>query len=217
MNKLKGIIFDIDGTLTSTNELIFESFRHIINKYLSRTLTNDEIIKLFGPTEDVILKEWCGKEYHQARKDYYNFYSQNHYMADLYPGIQELLSFLKSKKILLSVYTGKGREAATITLRTLNIYHYFDMIVTGDDVKEHKPSAEGIQVFLDKFSLSKDEVLMVGDSVADIKASHSAGIKIASVLWDSYAKDKVLAMESDYVFQTVAELSRFLHQMIDEE
>ena len=58
----KGIIFDIDGTLTSTNQLIFDSFNHIAKKYLNRTFTDDEIISLFGPTEDAILKEWCGDD-----------------------------------------------------------------------------------------------------------------------------------------------------------
>jgi phosphoglycolate phosphatase-like HAD superfamily hydrolase len=108
--KLKGIIFDIDGTLTSTNELIFASFNHITEKYLGKTFTSDEIISLFGPTEDQILKDLCGDNFEIAKKDYYDFYHSNHHMADLYPGIKDLLSYLKEKNILLSIYTGKGRK-----------------------------------------------------------------------------------------------------------
>ena len=99
----KGIIFDIDGTLTSTNELIFKSFNHITKKYLDRTFTDEEIIALFGPTEDVILKEWCGKNFEAAKKDYYEFYKSHHHIANLYPGIKELLDYLKSKSVLLAV------------------------------------------------------------------------------------------------------------------
>ena len=51
---------------------------------------------------------------------------------------------------------------------------------------------------------------MVGDSVSDIKASRDAGVKIASVLWDSYAKEKVASMTTDLVFHTVAELDQWL-------
>jgi len=58
MKKFEGIIFDIDGTLTSTNELIFASFNHVASKYLNKKLTNEEIISLFGPPEDTILKGW---------------------------------------------------------------------------------------------------------------------------------------------------------------
>lgn len=214
MSGYKGIIFDIDGTLTSTNKLIFASFNYVSKKYLDKTYTDAELISLFGPTEDVILKEWCGDNYENARKDYYNYYSDNHSMADLYPGIIDILKFLKEKNILLSIYTGKGKEAATITLKKLNIYNYFDMIITGDDVKEHKPSPEGITVFLDKFNIKKSQALIIGDAPTDIKAARLAGIKCASVIWDSYAKEKVLTLGSDYVFETVSALSEFLEMNV---
>ncbi len=210
MNKYKGIIFDIDGTLTSTNELIFASFNHISGKYLNKKFTNEEIIALFGPPEDVIIKEWTGEDYETARKDYYDFYSDNHYLADLYPGIKDLLELIKSKNILLSIYTGKGRTAAEITLKKLEIFYYFDFIITGDDIKEHKPSAEGILKFVEKFNLPKENVLMIGDAPSDIKAAHSAGVEVASVIWDSYAKNEVLTFNSDYVFYTVDELTNFI-------
>lgn len=209
----KGIIFDVDGTLTSTNELIFAAFRHVVKKYSGKHLSDDEIISLFGPTEDVILKEWYDDKYETVRKDYYDFYSDNHHMADLYPGIIDILTHLKTKNILLGIYTGKGREAAEITLKKLNIYNYFDLIVTGDDVAEHKPSPEGINKFICHFNLNKEDALMIGDSVSDIKAARDAGIKIASVVWDSYAKADVLKLGSDFVFESVEELKYFLNEI----
>jgi len=212
--KFKGIIFDIDGTLTSTNELIFASFNHITEKYLGKTYSPDEIVSLFGPTEDQILKDMCGNDFEVAKKDYYDFYSANHHMADLYPGIINLLSHLKEKNVLLSIYTGKGRKAAVITLKKLEIYDYFDLIITGDDVADHKPSAEGINKFIEKFRLEKNHVLMIGDSPADVKAAKAAVVKIASVLWDSYAKEKVLQLKSDFVFHSVEELRKFLENNI---
>ena len=207
---LKGIIFDIDGTLTSTNELIFKSFNHIAKKYLDRTFTDKEIIALFGPTEDVILKEWCGENFETAKKDYYEFYKSHHHIAKLYPGIKELLDYLKTKGVLLAIFTGKGKQASLITLEELSIINYFDLIVTGDDVVNHKPSSDGIMKFVNEYNLKKDEVLMIGDSVADVRASKEAGIRIASALWDSYAAEKVKNLGSDYYFHTVDELKRFL-------
>lgn len=205
-----GFIFDIDGTLTSTNQLIFDSFNFIAKKYLDRTFTNKEIISMFGPTEDVILKEWCRDKYEEARKDYYKFYSDNHGMAELYTGMKEILEYLKSKNYPLGIFTGKGREASMITLKKLEVVHYFDLIVTGDNVANHKPSAEGILKFVNHFGLNKKRVLMIGDSVSDVKASKEAGIKVASVLWDSYATEKVKSLKSDFYFHSVEELREFL-------
>ena len=208
--QFEGFIFDIDGTLTATNELIFASFNHIAKKYLNRSFTDEEILSLFGPTEDVILKEWCGAKYEEAREVYYNFYSDNHQMAFVHEGMIEILDHLKSKGFPLGIFTGKGRQAALITLQKINAEEYFDLIVTGDDVTNHKPSAEGILKFVNQFRLSKQKVLMIGDSVGDVKASKEAGVKIASVLWDSHREEKVKTMQSDYYFNSVNELSEFL-------
>ena len=64
--------------------------------------------------------------------------------------------------------------------------------------------------FVNEYNLKKEEVLMIGDSVADVNASKEAGIKIASALWDSYAAKKVKNLGSDYYFNTVDELREFL-------
>ena len=210
-NFFDGFIFDIDGTLTSTNQLIFNSFNFIAKKYLNRTFSNEEIISMFGPTEDIILKQWCGDKFEEARKEYYAYYSDNHWMAELYPGMKEILVYLKNKSYPLGIFTGKGREASLITLRKLEVENYFDLIITGDDVENHKPSAEGILRFKSKFKLKKERVLMIGDSVSDVKASKEAGIKIASALWDSYGEEKVKALQSDYFFQSVEELKKFIY------
>lgn len=215
MSKLfDGFIFDVDGTLTSTNQLIFDSFNFIAKKYLNRTFTDEEIVAMFGPTEDVILKEWCRDRYAETRKDYYKFYSDNHSIAELYPGIKEILDSLKNHNFPLGIFTGKGREATMITLKKLEVANYFDLIVTGDDVKNHKPSAEGILKFVNHFGLKKERVLMIGDSVSDVKASKEAGIKVASVLWDSYGKDKVKTLQSEYYFQSVEELKELIFKNI---
>ncbi len=216
MKKFKGIIFDIDGTLTSTNELIFATFNHIAEIYENKTYSEEEIIAMFGPTEDVILKEkFNGDKFQSVYDDYYKFYKENHpTMADLYPGIIEILRLLKAKKITTAIFTGKGRKSSLITLEILNIKNYFDMIVTGDDVRNHKPSSEGIVKFLHEFKFSPNEVLMIGDSVADITASNEAGVEIASVIWDSYAKEKVKELNPRNYFCTVEELQFWLSDKI---
>ncbi|RJQ59204.1 MAG: HAD family hydrolase [Stygiobacter sp.] len=215
MRNFDGFIFDVDGTLTSTNELIFSSFNHVTQKYLNKRVSNEEIIAMFGPTEDVILQEWMKHDYQDARKDYFDFYSSQHQkMADIYPGMIDVLKFIKSKSIPLSIYTGKGKDSARITLKEIGVYDLFDLIVTGDDVKESKPSREGVDMFVEKFNLDRNKVLMIGDAPADVIAAHRAGVKAASVLWDSYARDKVLQMNSDYVFETVEEFMKFLEENI---
>ncbi len=205
-----GIIFDVDGTLTFTNQLIFDSFNHITEKYLGKSFSNDEIIALFGPTEDVILKQMCNEEYENARKDYYEYYKKNHHIATLYEGIKDLITDINRAGILLSIFTGKGRTSALITLDEYGLTDYFDMIVSGDDVENHKPSPEGIIKFLQKHCLKPKDVLMIGDSPSDIFAARECGVEIASVVWDSYAEDEVRKLNSKNVFCSVDELHNYI-------
>ncbi len=215
MRNFDGFIFDIDGTLSSTNDLIFATFNHVTEKYLNKTFSNEEIVSLFGPTEDGILKEMMGHNFDDARKDYFDFYSDKHNtMADIFPGIRDALAMIKAEGLPISIFTGKGRDSSLITLEKIGVLEYFDMIVSGDDVQEHKPSPEGIRKFVEKFGLQNDRVLMVGDAPSDIKAARSAGTKVAYVLWDEYARNRNYELESDFVFHTVEEFKTFVDKNI---
>ena len=206
-----GFIFDIDGTLTSTNQLIFDSYNFIAKKFLNRTFTNEEIICLFGPTERQIIEKLFGENHTEVIKDYYKFYGDNHSMAFIYPGLKEILIELKNHNYPVGIFTGKGRDSSMITLTKLGVVKYFDLIVTGDDVLNPKPSPEGILKFVNEFRLNPERVLMIGDSVSDVNAAKDAGVKIASVLWDSYGIEEVKTLKSNYYFHSVKEFSEFLY------
>ena len=212
MNRISCVIFDLDGTLTQTNELIFASFNHVAGKYLQRTYSPPEIVSLFGPPEEVAIERIVGSErLDDAMDDFYAFYEQNHlHLARLHEGIRDVLDFLKGHGVLLAIFTGKGTRSTVITLEQIGIKQYFDLIVTGNDVVRHKPSSDGIRKVMNRFDLRPEEVLMVGDAVSDVKAAREAGVTMAAVVWDSYSKDKVAAMPVEFLFHTVSDFRRWL-------
>ncbi|HVN48116.1 MAG TPA: HAD-IA family hydrolase [Bacteroidota bacterium] len=210
--KLKCIVFDMDGTLTQTNRLIYDSFNYIAQKYTGHTFSIPEITAMFGPPEEgALLHIVTEEQLPQVMDDYLKFYRTEHNrLAQLFPGIEDVLKFIKQSGLKLAVFTGKGKYTTAITLEEFGIKKYFDYVVTGNDVENHKPSAEGLQKILDYFSLQPEAVLMVGDHVSDVKAAHDAGVKIAAVVWDSYAKEKVLQMQTDAVFDSVQDFHRWI-------
>jgi pyrophosphatase PpaX len=216
MNRFSCIIFDLDGTLTQTNELIFATFNHVTRQYIHRTFTQKEIVAMFGPTEEVAIERIIGPDrIDEAMDEFYRFYDEHHpALAKLHSGVRELLEFLKKQGIILALFTGKGKRTTLITLEKFGIKQYFDCIVTGNDVVNHKPSADGIRKVIARFGLEPGEVLMVGDAVSDVKAAHEAGVSIAAVLWDSYGKENVMQMEVDYSFHNVNEFVEWLKQSI---
>jgi HAD superfamily hydrolase (TIGR01549 family) len=212
MKRISCVIFDIDGTLAQTNELIYASFNHIAERYVGRTFSPQEIAAMFGPPEGVAIERLVGSEHSsEAMNEFCDFYDTHHpKMAGAYKGIKEILEFLKGKGVLLAVFTGKGKRTTLITLKHIDLMDYFDIIVTGDDVTNHKPSAEGIRKVVNMFALEPTEVLMVGDSVSDIKAARDAGVAIGAVVWDSYGKEKVLQMDVDHLFHSVGDFFDWL-------
>ncbi len=112
---------------------------------------------MFGPPENNIIKQLCGENIEAAKNDYFTYYSKNHWKAELYPGIIDILKYLRNQNYPLGIFTGKGRQASLITLNKLGVDQYFDLIVTGDDVINHKPSPEGILKFVNKLKLNLRE------------------------------------------------------------
>ncbi len=206
----------MDGTLTRTNQLIYESFNHIAEQYIKKRFSPKEIIAFFGPPEEDAIEAMIGPGHlDKAMPEYYRFYAEHHNeLASLYPGIEELLKYVKSKGIIIGLFTGKGRTTTDITLSQFGIASYFDITMSGDDVDHFKPSGDGIRKIMSRYSLKADEVLMVGDAVADITAARECGVRIAAVVWDSYSKEKVMQTKTDYLYHSVGEFHRWLEETL---
>jgi HAD superfamily hydrolase (TIGR01549 family) len=215
-HKVAGVIFDVDGTLSRTNELIVASFNFVARKYCGRSYSEREIIAMFGPPEEGALAGIVGA--HQvdaAMDDLCAFYREHHGgMAGLHEGMVELLRGLREGGARLAVFTGKGRRTTMITLQALNIESYFDLIVSGSDVRHHKPHPEGIRLFLDRYALAPEEVVMIGDSAGDMNAAREAGVTPVAALWDTYDRARVLGASPALTFERVADLTTWFRTAV---
>ena len=216
MKRLSCVIFDLDGTLADTGRLIFASFNHIAERYTGRAWSEQEILATFGPTEEVAIREIVGDAHAaEAIELFHEFYAAQHdVMAAEHSGIREVLAYLRSNGVILALFTGKGKRTTAVTLRALGMDGLFDLLVTGDDVGEHKPSAEGIRKVLSAFGLTPDSALMVGDSAGDIAAARGAGVPVASVAWDAYARTKAGLPGADHTFGSVPEFATFIRSAV---
>lgn len=213
---LECVIFDMDGTLTDTNRLIFASFNHAARKHAGKELAPREIIALFGPPEEGALAAVVGEERVEAAMDDFCDYYRSHHarLAALHEGMRDVLLFLRAKGVKLALFTGKGRRTAAITLEELGLEGMFQMVVSGSDVVNHKPHPEGITRVLRGLRVRPEGTLMVGDTLADIRASRGAGIPVAAVLWDSFDRERVLSARPEYVFTTVRDLSAWFRRIL---
>ena len=108
--KLRGMIFDLDGTLADTLPVCFAAFREVFRNYLGRDYSDQEIRAMFGPSEAGILKRRVPERSEEALADYLGAYERHHRMCpEPFPGIREILERLGRHGVRLAVVTGKGQ------------------------------------------------------------------------------------------------------------
>ncbi|HSB93226.1 MAG TPA: HAD family hydrolase [Flavitalea sp.] len=207
----KGIIFDLDGTIANTLPLCIEAFRRSIQPLANRTLTDEEIIATFGPSEEGTIMALAPLHYEAGIKGYLEQYEQLHSMCpDPFDGIRELLQKIKSGSSRLAMVTGKGKYSTNISLEAFDLDDVFEIIETG---APHGPrKAEGIMAVLESWDVKdKSTILYVGDAPGDIIAARKAGIPIAAVTWASTTnRDELIAMQPDYLLDSVNQLELLL-------
>ncbi|MGO9482807.1 MAG: HAD family hydrolase [Candidatus Kryptoniota bacterium] len=189
-NKFSMVIFDIDGTLADTHQLIFDSFNFVLRKYKSIELTPQEIMSYFGPPEEVCIRNMIGEaNFFPAWHDYLYYYEIHIDESVVFSGVPELLNGLKESGSSLGIFTGKGADTTDMTLKHHGLKDLFDVVVTGSNVTNHKPHPEGIELALRRFNVEPNEAVLIGDSLADYKAAASSGAHFIAVVYDGLLKN----------------------------
>jgi len=199
---LSCLILDLDGTVADNSDMIIDIYRQILQKYLGRAYSRQEILSLFGPPEGAILKHLLPPEsFEDALENFYRLYEERH--AERAFLERQRLKEIRSWGLRLALFSGKGRRSAEITLRKLHLQGIFDVVVTGEDVSRSKPNPEGVRMALMKLEASPEEVLLVGDSPLDIQAGRAAGVETGAALWGTKQRQELLTSAPDYIFPSV--------------
>lgn len=212
MEKIKGVIFDLDGTLADTLPLCIEAFKKSIEPLIQRSVSDEEIIATFGPSEEGTIMALAPNDYEKGVSAYLHFYQALHNRcAAPFEGIEDLLLDLKNKNVHIAMVTGKGKHSTDISLNQFNLTHYFELIETGLPSGPRK--AAGIRTVLEGFKdLKKSEIIYVGDAPSDITASREAGVAIIAAAWAETAEpEKLLPLKPDKIFYTIIDFKNWLN------
>jgi phosphoglycolate phosphatase/pyrophosphatase PpaX len=212
---IKAIIFDLDGTLANTLPLCIAAFRKSVEPLLHRSVSDEEIIATFGPSEEGTIMALAPTHYEKGVRDYLQFYEGLHSMCpDTFSGIKALLASLAAQSIRLAMVTGKGAVSTEISLKQFGILHFFEYIETGSPQGPRK--ADGIRNILRHWKdIDKETVWYVGDAPGDIVASREAGIPVVAAAWAGTADlEKLKAQQPDILFDNIPDFVDWLNTMI---
>ena len=184
-NKIKLIIFDVDGTLIDTDKLIIESYRELFRRFRpDYKLTEQEEISFLGPTLVSMFPKYFNEEFEVLLKVYRDYSNQNaKKFAYLYDNVKESLSYLKKQGYRLAIVTSRYKYSAEHMLDIFGILNYFDYIVGLSEVNNPKPDPEGINKCLEYFGLGANETIYIGDNQSDYYAGKNAKVVTSLVNW----------------------------------
>ena len=200
-------LFDFDGTLVDTTEMIFQSMRHATSSVLGREdFTREELLANVGqplPRQMEILDA----EKAEFLLEAYRAHHEEHHDALIgeFPGVHEALYRLRTAGVRIVVVTSKRRRSVEMALEKFpGLDLVVDLFVTMEDTTEHKPHPEpllkGLALAGD---VPKDKAVYVGDSPFDVQAAKAAGLTSVAVSWGAFSEDTLREAEPDHLVSDI--------------
>ena len=206
---MRTYLFDLDGTLLDSIDLILTTFHHTSRVHLGREFPDSHWLAGLGtPLRDQLGRVARSKEELAAMLDTYVAYNLTHHddKAKPYPGVVEAVRRLHRMGAALGLVTSKLRAGTERGLRLLGLEEEFAVRVCADDVVNGKPHPEPVLMALQAFGASPKETLFIGDSPHDIEAGKRAGVTTVAVAWGPFPRETLGAEEPDYWLEEPADI-----------
>jgi len=205
------ILFDLDGTLIDSNQLIIDSFKAVFDKqYPNLEVSEAEYVSFIGPT----LWESFGKyEKDPVKIDalvaLYKRYNKNKHDGAIkpFPHAVDLLRTLKQRGYKVGVASSKMHEVVNQGLSISGLIDFVDVVVGMDDVTAHKPNPEALLKALEL--LDGNKAIYIGDHPNDIIAGKNANMTTIGVSY-TWHLDKLIASNPDYLINDLMEVLNYV-------
>lgn len=214
MKKIDTILFDLDGTLINTNEIIIQSFRYTFETHFPEIeMDVDKILTFIGPTLQQTFSEYTNDPFliQDMIQSYRTYYIENEMgLFEIYPNVIEVVTKLKEEGYNLGIVTSKFREAAWPSFSHYELDKIFDVFISLDEVDHPKPNRNPIDVALSHFDEPKGAI-MIGDNQGDVLAGKNANIYSAGVAWSIKGAAHLMEVEPDFMLSDMNDIFRVLN------
>lgn len=208
------VLFDLDGTIVNTNELIISSFMHALKENNLPALTREEIIPHMGTTLQQQMSAFSGLQDTSVLELSYRSYNYAHHdeLIRSFPHVNETMEGLLSRGIKLGIVTTKIRPTTLKALEMFDLLKYMETIVTVNDVSQAKPHPEPVLTAVANLGVDPARTLMVGDSAVDIQSAKAAGVHVAEVAWSLKGEEMLRKYNPDYIIHDMKDLYTIVEQ-----
>jgi pyrophosphatase PpaX len=201
------VLFDLDGTVLDTVELIRASHAHAVREVLGIELPDEELMAGIGTP---LREQMAGFSAARADELFHAYRAWNHAhtarLIERYPGVDEVLVELEAEGARLGIVTSKMLDAVELAFRALPPPIVWDVVITTEDTPLHKPHPAPLIAALERLDGTPAEAVYIGDSPFDLQAARAAGMAGIGVGWGAFGRAALEAEQPLTVVDTPAEL-----------
>lgn len=214
----KSFLFDLNGTMINDMEFHIEVWHDVLNNDLQAKLSRAEVRShMYGRNQELLIRVFGDKRFTKEEADSISDQKEVKYQTlykphlDLFPGLFTFLERAREHKIKMGIGSAASLFNIDFALDNLNIRHYFEFIVSGDDVKNSKPHPETYLKGADLLQAKPSSCIVFEDAPKGVESALNAGMRCVVITsmhqkeeFDEY--DNILMFVKDYTDPRLTEL-----------
>ncbi|MDR2109012.1 MAG: HAD-IA family hydrolase [Coriobacteriales bacterium] len=207
----RAVLFDLDGTLLDTRDLILGSFKHAFAEVLGEAPPDDEMLDLVGIPLPDQMRHFSPQHADDLVAAFRKHTDEVHdRQVRSFAGVTEALTTLRAAGLRLAVVTSKRHALAWRGLKVFGLERFQEFLIGADDCPEHKPRPGALLLAAERMKLAPADCVYVGDSPYDMQAANSAQMLAVGALWGMFTEQRLIEAGAKLCAARPAELPEML-------
>jgi pyrophosphatase PpaX len=213
---LPAVLFDLDGTLIDSIELIVSSARHAFATVGCPAPSDADWLSGVGTPLPAMFQRWASGPVQVTELiDAYRTHQQAHHdtMVTAYDAVCDTVDALAATGHPMAIVTSKSDAMARRGLELVGLLRHFPVIVGFDSCQRHKPDPEPVHLALQRLAHPAGRAVFVGDSVHDVESGNAAGVTSIAALWGPFSRETLLQSSPDHLLDSIRDLPALLQSL----
>ena len=212
---MKLIIFDFDGTLGDTRDLIVKTMQQTIHALGLESRTDDQSGAMIGLplkqafTDLIPMSDEMGE---QCVDTYRRIFNENNavYKVPVFPNVLETLYQLHEKGYILTIASSRSNRSLMEFVNDMHLNDVIPYVLGAEDVTRAKPHPDPVLQTLETFGCKAEDALVVGDTWYDIEMGRRAGVRTCGVTYGNGSREELIGAGADFLVDDFGELMKLV-------